>query len=96
MKTIASLFCFTLLSALACHSASAAPAVKVYLTARVRLVNDPANILLGQVQPGDVFTGSYIYDSTFPPQQQWPNSSHYQIPVPSLVCRHPSTACRYT
>jgi hypothetical protein len=79
MKTIASLLCCTLLCTFVCHDASAATDVKVNLTARVSGIYDPANILGGQIVAGDVYTGSYSYDSTVQGWSTAPNAKQYQV-----------------
>jgi hypothetical protein len=79
MKTIASLLCCTLLATLASLSAYAATDVKVNVRARVKWMDDPANILNGQVQVGDVFEGSYSYDSSTPGQPLASNQMRYYM-----------------
>ena len=68
MKLITSLFCCSLLSTLAWHGATAAPDVKIDVRARVTsLSSTTGHALDGLVTTGDVFTGSYSYDSTVTP-----------------------------
>ncbi len=64
-QTLGPLLAITLLLGLACSPATASGArVRVDITATVRVVDDPENILNNAVAPGDTVTGTYTYDSS--------------------------------
>lgn len=66
MKNVSYFSCLALSSLLACGGA-AADTVTVNVTARVQSVYDTGSALDGQVVPGQLFTGSYSYDTNTTP-----------------------------
>ena len=76
MKTISYFLCLASLSALTWDYA-VAETVTVNVTARVSSVFDSGNILGGQVVPGQVFTGRYVYDTSAPRYLEAPNFARY-------------------
>lgn len=77
---IASLFACTL-CVLGWQSASAAP-MTVSLNARVDWVTDPSNALGGQISVGQVFSGTYTYDTATPGVPTATNALRYQATGP--------------
>ena len=78
MKNVSYLSCLALSSLLAWGGA-AAEVVTVNVTARVMSVYDSGNALDGQVVPGQLFTGSYSYDTSATRIAPAPHVGLYQL-----------------
>jgi hypothetical protein len=75
------MYLFTILAI--CSPTLQAQIVEIAITAEVSLIDDPCNLLGGQVNLGDTITGSYIYDLSTPDATPDPESGiywHYNSP----------------
>ena len=73
---------FTILAAIVLLGAAASPAraalVTIEIEAMVDSVDDEGNYLEGQINPGDIITGYYVYESTTPDANPSLNIGRYE------------------
>jgi hypothetical protein len=61
-----------------CVLPAKAALVIIQITAEVDRVDDPFDYLKGQIKVGDIVTGRYVYESSSPDLNAWPNQGHYE------------------